>query len=178
MVYLADSFPLLVITFLPVYFDTYQNNKMPLPFQWNGYRVEDEISAASYVEGMGIIARSQQWVPKKDPKSLRRMLYNHLNWYNKNPTPFISVSANKSRAFREAERRQRDGKRNVVVYKISLNGRGRQYNVKYPHFRHVDDLLDMARSPLPSYADYPCTEDEWLFFHCIPEEFIIWCFEL
>lgn len=146
---------------------------MPLPFQWHGYRVEDDSSAAYYVYGEGIFARSQIRVPKENPIRLEGMLFDHLDWSNNNPTPFISASTNAEWAFLEARRRQYYGKRNVVVYKISLNGRGQQYNVKYPNFERVSQLLKMARSSVPSYADFLCTEDEWLFFHHIPEEFIM-----
>ena len=150
---------------------------MTLPFHWEGYRVEDDSSAAFYMEGRGIFARSQEWVPA-DPNLLKEVVWDHLDRYNNNPTPFISVSTNLYWVMREARRRRNAGKRNVVVYHISLNGWGRQYNVRCPYFKHVKGLLRMARSPVPSYADYSCTEYEWLFFRHIPEEFIMGALEV
>lgn len=147
-------------------------------FPWYGYRVEDNSSIAFYEKGQGIYAAlSDEWVPlypedSEDMSILEEMLHDHLNWYSRTPTPFISVSSNKDWVLNEARRRQVAGKTNVVVYQISLMGMGRQHQVKYPHFKSVQTLLDRAESDIPSHADYPCTRYEYLFLHHIPDEFI------
>jgi len=42
-------------------------------------------------------------------------LDNHLDWYNRMPTPFISVYSSKSAAFASANGRINDGKTGVTV---------------------------------------------------------------
>lgn len=147
---------------------------MPQRYQGNLFRVEDDSSIAFYMEGLGIFAAlGEEWVPLypkgfKGMSILEQMVWDHLDWYNRTPTPFISASSNKDWALNEARRRQEAGKTNVVVYQIFR----RQYHVKYPYFESVRTLLNRAQSHIPSHADYPCTNYEYLFLHHIPDEFI------
>lgn len=149
---------------------------------FRGYRVEHDGSMASYNEGQGILAASEERIPKNprnwaERELLENALWDHLYWYNRTLTPFISTSTDGKWAFDQAGYRKEEGKTNVKVYQIYITASTlREYNVnpRNPriHFKRVERWLDLARSSIPEYADYPSTENEYLFLHHIPEEFI------
>lgn len=137
---------------------------------------------ASYHEGEGILALSDEWIPLNprewwQQKKLRHVLWDHLNWSNKTPSPFISVSRDKEWALHQAARREEEGKTGVVVYEICITDEHlHEYHAdpRNPRIRWkgVRRWLDLAESCIPKWADYPSTENELLFLHHIPDEFI------
>jgi hypothetical protein len=135
--------------------------------------VEDDSSNASYREGDGIRAASMHYIPMYPRGNEKKMdwlddeLSRHLDWYNEKPSPFISVSTDREWAFGEANRREKYGKTDVVVYEIRAEGNRGTY------WESVEDLLDMVDSDTPGCADHPSTENEYLFLHHIPEKFIV-----
>ncbi|PYH84429.1 hypothetical protein BO82DRAFT_351980 [Aspergillus uvarum CBS 121591] len=144
------------------------------------YRVESDHSRAQMIEDLGILSEGNQWVPFR-PQDWRQRsdlqveLWVHLNWGNRRPTAFISTSSDREWAFHEAKRRRRAGETNVRVHMIDASRLG-AYRSREGHkvtVMKLDTWLNVAKTYLPEYADFPCSENEYLFLHCIPEDLIV-----
>lgn len=132
------------------------------------------------MEGEGIVAEWQEWVPvnpqtREDRELLGDAVLEHLDWRSGNPSPFISTSTDREWVLNEARRRADDEHPNVRVYEISITDdrlneyEGRNGRVNW---RKVMGWLDRANERMPWYADFPSTRNECLFLHHIPEEFL------
>lgn len=146
------------------------------------YRCEDDESRARFVRGQGIVAKSQEPVPmnpktRKDQARVVEPVLEHLDWRSRRPSPFISTSRSKKWVYKEARRRVEAGRTNVRVYRILIphqyhdgQRRGRRNTTAF--CKSVMAWLDLANEEIPWYANFAATDDEYLFLHCIPEEFI------
>ncbi|OOF97586.1 hypothetical protein ASPCADRAFT_206391 [Aspergillus carbonarius ITEM 5010] len=144
------------------------------------WRVESDRSRAQYVKGKGILAESGRSVPYnprgwKETRQLGRGLMAHLDWSNRVPTPFVSVSSNRDWVFDQARRRCREGETGVRVYKIKVpdltsyhKKSGRRVTCM-----KLKTWLNRAGCGIPEYADFQSSEDEYLFLHHIPKRLIV-----
>ena len=95
------------------------------------------------------------------------MVENHLDWQNKNPSPFISVYSDERRAEIEARRRVRDGHDDVFIWEIDTN---EAKNVA--QYRNLRRFAKKSGIWIPDFA-WDNSEYEWLFLNQIPEAMIV-----
>jgi hypothetical protein len=114
------------------------------------YRVEDEHSRARYVEEEGIRAENKKTrVDFRHPSwELCKQLKNHINWSNRDATVLISTYSNKNVAIREAKRRVKGGKKEVVVYKIN----SRKKKGAPMEYRELQPLMRKLKLEIPECA--------------------------
>lgn len=134
------------------------------------YRVEDEDSRAEYVENAGLWAENT--ATRVDFRSYDETLFEqvgrHLDWANREPTPFISMYGDKDVAEREANRRVRDGKQNVRVYTINM----RMLEKNQCEYRNARRLADKLRLYIPKHA-WNNSKYEYICLHHVPQVAII-----
>ncbi|KAI0436702.1 hypothetical protein F4803DRAFT_208028 [Xylaria telfairii] len=139
---------------------------------FQGWRIEDDDSHVKYWPGYGIRASSEESVrmnPRNrfETEALYEKVQQHIDWYNKVPTPFISVYNDEGRAAQEANRRVRTGKRNVVAYEIVVH---RSDNVI---FRNMVKLFNkVLDEEIPEFVGNNA-ENEFIFLHWIPEDCVV-----
>jgi molybdate-binding protein len=133
------------------------------------YRVEDEHSRACYIDGEGIIAEdTDTWVDfRKKGVALLHQIAQHLDWSNREPTPFISTYSEEQVAQREAERRVMAGKRDVRIYKINM--RAGNERTEYRNIRLLAEKLDFV---IPKNA-WNNSMYEYVFLSRIPDSAVI-----
>lgn len=109
-------------------------NQLPTPLvyisvhttQMLFWRVTEKYSVAAFEPGQGFIAGDTSFSVTLDPViqddaiEIEEHIKRHLNWKNKNSTPFISAYLDFHMAKIEALRRMKDGKESVVLWKIRL----------------------------------------------------------
>ncbi|KAN0109942.1 hypothetical protein V8E51_006329 [Hyaloscypha variabilis] len=136
------------------------------------YRVEDEDSRAQYVPGEGIFAEDMDTRVHLGGSSrqLRSQVENHIDWGNRIPTIFISTYSNEEVALREARRRVREGKEEVVVYQIDIE---RSRPVEFREMRRLAQRLGVE---IPDYA-WNNSKYEYIFLHHVPESAVVDCWE-
>ncbi|KAI3326495.1 hypothetical protein HD806DRAFT_487438 [Xylariaceae sp. AK1471] len=79
---------------------------MVMPNHRTFYRVEDEDSRARTTNsGIKAAGKAQVNFRSKSPE-LREHVKRHMDWSDRNPSPFISAYSNKKAAYDEAERRK------------------------------------------------------------------------
>jgi len=134
------------------------------------YRVFDDSSTSQYDEQDGFVAgnshlrlkMSRHWSEwQKD--MLIEALDNHLDWYNRNPTPFISVYSSKSAAYASANGRINDGKMGVIVAYIDGSKLFRG------SLRKVWKLAEELGYYIPDKA-LDNSKSEWIVLQQIPSE--------
>ena len=133
------------------------------------FRIEDEDSCAQYFDEEGLIAEdTDTWV---DFKSLDLRLLGqvgrHLDWENRVPTPFISMYCDEDVVRREAERRVREGKKDMRVYKINM--RKSHERREYRNIRLLAERLGFA---IPERA-WNNSEYEYIFLHYVPDSAVV-----
>lgn len=139
-----------------------------------GWRVEDDSSRAFYRKNKGIFAEASNRLVPLDPKDEndRKRLLNevesHLEWKSDEPTPFISVYGKENPAKREAHRRKQIGHRNVIIHYVEIP---KAENDRPIYYRHVPTLMEALGSEVPEHVG-GSAEDEFIFLHHIPGEFI------
>ncbi|KAH7072735.1 hypothetical protein BKA63DRAFT_515577 [Paraphoma chrysanthemicola] len=138
------------------------------------FRVEDASSRASYIEGKGIYAEDDYtWVDFDSTGArLFAQIGQHLQWANKHPTPFISAYSDEDVAWREAERRCLDGKKDVRIYTINTNRRG-----KAIEYRNIRRLAKKVGLWIDDQA-WNNSKYEYIFLHHIPKSMIVGTFKL
>ena len=143
------------------------------------WRIETKDSMARYSRRVdAILASSSRSVPMN--VGCRKIVLNHLDWSSESLSPLISVTEDRDWAFHEARRRKMQGATNVVVHEIRISKRRlRKYERrgKRISYRHIHKWLALARADLPRYANYACTDREYLFLHEIPGIFIVKTFK-
>jgi len=82
------------------------------------YRVFDETSHSQFHENWGFWAGIRNAVYDPKHPNARRELEWHMDWNNKHPTPFISVTASREKALEFASQRVDKRKRTVTIAKI------------------------------------------------------------
>lgn len=140
------------------------------------WRVEDRHSAARY-DGLDIVALSLGWVNMEahdgnERRILYRALEDHLDWSNRNPTPFISVYAHRDAAYADAERRVREDRMDVVVTEIVIREEdigGQRSRIR---FRQVRKLARENHLRIPPRA-WHNSKEEFVFLHRIPGRTIV-----
>lgn len=139
---------------------------------YHGFRVEDAESRA-HLTPDGIRSGSNTKVNFGcrtfwEKRRLLELVQNHLDWGSRPDTPFISVYGDWDRAYREAERRVRAGKIDVVIHEIFID-----YDSEGEvQFRHVPKLMQKLGAEIPGKAAHNA-EFEFIFLHRIPRKFII-----
>lgn len=135
------------------------------------YRVTDD-SSGSKLGDHGFLASEPIYQPRMFPpwseqeqEDLKRMLDKHLNWYNREPTPFISVYISKKVAWDYAEARKNDGWTGVSVTYIQREMIGPEC------LRRVRTLAKDLGYWIPPRA-WPNSEFEWIILNHIPQEAI------
>ena len=133
------------------------------------YRVQDNSSATRFDEENGFFAGDTQLQLKMSPRNdseyqnLFDALGRHLDWYDRTPSPFISVYADLETAEKSAEARVKRGKRGVFIAHINVEGiRGLSY-------RWVPKLADAIGLEIQPRA-WRNAEEEFVFLRHIPEE--------
>jgi hypothetical protein len=134
------------------------------------YRVEDEDSRARYLSGKGILAEDTETrVDFRRPnQQLRDELENHVDWSNRVPTVLISTYSEKNVASREAERRVREGKKNVVVYTIDSREKDRPME-----YREMRRLMKKLGLKIPYYA-WNNSKYEFVVLYNVPESAVLY----
>ncbi|USP79642.1 uncharacterized protein yc1106_06916 [Curvularia clavata] len=139
------------------------------------YRVEDAHSRAQYIDGEGFFAEDPDIAVKFTKfgnASLRHHLEQHLDWGNRNPTPFISMYSDKDVAWREAYRRVNTGKQDVRIYMVDTDTSDER--VEYRNIRHLAKTLRLyIHEDAWNNSMY-----EYVFLHHVPESAIVKWWEL
>lgn len=133
------------------------------------FRVEDEHSRARYSDEEGLFAEdTDTWVDfgSWDDRLLGQV-ERHLDWGNRIPTPFISMYCDEGVAHREANRRVREGKKNVRVYKINM--RRSDDRREYRNIRLLAEKLDFD---IPECV-WNNSEYEYIFLHHVLESAVM-----
>ena len=97
------------------------------------YRVQDDSSATQFDDEDGFIAGDEDYL-EMYPRSragileLSKVLAKHLDWSDRDPSPFISAYSDKTTAYNNAESRVLDGHTNVVVVEINVKYKYRLYH--------------------------------------------------
>ena len=133
------------------------------------FRVEDEDSRARYCGEEGLFAESTgTWVDFQiGDWRLLGQVERHLDWGNRVPTPFISMYCDEGVAFREANRRVREGKKDVRVYEVNM--RKSHERREYRNIRLLAERLDFD---IPERA-WNNSEYEYIFLHHVPDSAIV-----
>jgi hypothetical protein len=133
------------------------------------FRVEDEDSRARYSDEEGLFAEdTDTWVDFSSwDGRLLGQVQRHLDWRNRVPTPFISMYCDEGVALREAERRVREGKTDVSVYKINM-----QRSDERREYRNIRLLAEKLRFDIPERA-WNNSEYEYVFLHHVPESAVV-----
>ena len=133
------------------------------------FRVEDEDSRARYFGEEGLFAESTDtWVDFKSwDWRLLGEVERHLDWANRVPTPFISMYCDEDVAFREANRRVREGKKDVRVYEVNM--RKSDERREYRKIRRLAEMLDFY---IPERA-WNNSEYEYIFLHHVPDSAVV-----
>lgn len=132
------------------------------------YRVEDKHSRAQYIEDEGIFAEDIDTSVnfRRLGTNLLHQIEQHLDWSNRNPTPFISMYSDKYVAQREAERRVLSGKKDVRIYKIDTYAS--EERMEYRNIR----LLAQKLGLFIFHEAWHNSEHEYIFLHHVPEDAI------
>jgi hypothetical protein len=135
------------------------------------YRVEDEHSRACYIDNQGIIAEDTDTSVdfRKKGTALLVQIAQHLDWSNRQPTPFISTYCEEEVAWREAERRVTAGKKDVKIYKIDMHNIDRKERSEYRDIRLLAKKLELD---IPVHA-WNNSMYEYIFLHCIPDSAVM-----
>jgi hypothetical protein len=133
------------------------------------YRVQDKGSQARYHEHSGILSRNQSNA-SFDPQlsSTRQAILHHLNWASEEPSVYISVYSDWTKALRDARRRLASGYQDVVIWKIDTR-RG----CEMTQYRNIRRLARRCEIRVPKKA-WNNSEHEWLFLHRVPDSMIVW----
>ena len=91
----------------------------------------------------------------------------HLDWGNRVPTPFISMYCDGSVAFREANRRVREGKKDMRVYKVNI-----RESDERREYRNVRLLAKGLNFDIPERA-WNNSEYEYIFLHHVPDSAVV-----
>jgi hypothetical protein len=140
------------------------------------WRVEDAGSQARTVHRRGVLTR--EWHDEKldfgdrygsKRNKLAWSLQEHFDWGSTCSSPYISVYSDKRTAEKEAERRVREGRRDVTITKIDVSEPKEE--VQYRNARKLARRLDCW---IPERA-WHNSEHEWLFLHHIPRWAVVSC---
>lgn len=91
----------------------------------------------------------------------------HLNWGNRVPAPFISMYCEKEVAEREGNRRVREGKKDVRVYKINM-----RRSDERREYRNIRRLVERLGSDVPECA-WNNSEYEYIFLCHVPDSAVV-----
>ncbi|PGH04000.1 hypothetical protein AJ79_07233 [Helicocarpus griseus UAMH5409] len=142
---------------------------------FEGHRVEDDTSRAFYQHDLGIVAESNTFVPTNPTNTaeygyLKTLVMRHLDWDCRIPSPFISVYGDCEHAEREAERRARQGRHNVVLREIIVTEDDLPATCYSLQWLFVPELLeDVLGCEVPDFVGGNA-DPEFLFVHHIPKE--------
>ena len=129
------------------------------------YRVESSCSVSRFDEEQGILAGDPTWHPNAydDRDAMKAAVVKHLDWHNREPTPFISTTNSQTRAMKEAKRKRDAGETDVQIIivdpHIFVEGMGGQV-------ARVDTVVD--KHDLPGNLRMFVTDTEFLAFGEIP----------
>lgn len=139
------------------------------------YRVEDHTSRARYIDGDGLLAEDTDTEVNFRRPDLRliSLVERHLDWGNRDPTPFISMYCEEAVADREADRRVRRGKRDVKIYKIIMP-KDKRKRVEYRNVRRLAKELEVD---IPEHA-WHNSECEYIALNHVPESAVVGSFDL
>ena len=135
------------------------------------YRVEDACSSAQYIDGKGILAGDTDTAVRftSNEAVLRDLVDQHLDWSNRNPTPFISTYCEESVAWDEAQRRVKRGRKDIINYKIDMDD-----TCERAEYRNVQRLAKKLDLWIEEKA-WHNSEHEWIFLHRIPDSAVaVW----
>ena len=135
------------------------------------YRVFDDSSVSKFDPFKGFLAGDPTW-PIEDwhnPEKMNLALSRHLDWYNREPTPFLSTSSCVKKTLHEAERRGSFS--NVYVAKIDAKllcdaglriGQARELALRYDvdDWTWVGTVEYLFLGHIPSSAVRILTRDE------------------
>jgi len=133
------------------------------------YRVEDEDSRGRYLSGKGILAEDTETRVdfRRPSQQLCNELENHIDWSSVVPTVLISTYSKEEVALREADRRVRQGKKKVVVYKIDSQKKDRPME-----YRELRPLMLKLGLEIPGRA-LNNSKYEYVVLYNVPESAVL-----
>jgi hypothetical protein len=133
------------------------------------YRVEDEDSRARYFSGKGILAEDTETRVdfRRPSQQLCSELENHIDWSSVVPTVLISTYSEEEVASREADRRVREGKKEVLVYKIDSRKKDRPME-----YREMRPLMLKLGLTIPDRA-WNNSKYEYVVLYNVPESAVL-----
>jgi len=127
----------------------------------NLYRIFDQTSVSTFDPMEGFRSLDQDFTTDdwSNSEKMRLALTQHLDWYNRIPTPFISISAARDATRREALRRHSRG-RKVQIAEIS-SWKLEAEQVKWDQVSRLVNRHGATDAPFVGTAEYLC-------LNCIP----------
>jgi hypothetical protein len=125
------------------------------------YRVVDDKSHCKYDQDEGFVASIPNAVYNPNHWNAKRELEQHMNWANRDPTPFISVTVSREQAIHYALQRMEWGNGSVLIAKID-HSRLKEENI---HIHRARDLVQATGAEIEPIADNP---HEYLCVRRIP----------
>ena len=136
------------------------------------YRVQDNSSATPFDEENGFVAKDHKLQLKmfhprnrSEKQNLFDALDRHLDWYDKTPSPFISVYSDWDTAVSSAEARAKKGKRGVFIAHINVE------DIEGLWYRCVPKLAEEVGLWIQAQA-LRNSKKEFVFLHHIPAEVV------
>jgi hypothetical protein len=141
------------------------------------YRVFNDSSQSQYDDEYGFVAANsslclRMFSPRSEQQEdkIIRALHEHLDWANRDTTPFISVYSSKSAAFACANGQLNNGRTGVTVAYIDRGKLSEDY------LRKVRKLADELKYEIPDAA-WDNSEFEWIVLHRIPTHAVSYLYD-
>ncbi|GIJ84618.1 hypothetical protein Asppvi_003467 [Aspergillus pseudoviridinutans] len=137
------------------------------------YRVTSDTSAVKYENGVGFVAGDTTCVRSLSPRTYsekreaKEQFERHMDWGNRELTPFISAYSLKSRAEEEAERRAEGDEDDVVLWTIEVERSERSVQ-----WEEAFVLEHELQAQIPHQGLHNA-EHEVLFLHEIPRRLVV-----
>ena len=131
------------------------------------YRVYDEYSVSQFdgddgfeAQGAGLFSPRANWA--------KFVVARHMDWSNRTPSPFISVTDSREKANEYASQREDRGREDVHIAQIKVKVL-RDAGVRFWHMQ----TLAMTVGAEDMIQDFSWNEYEWLCLHNIPAEAVV-----
>jgi hypothetical protein len=130
------------------------------------YRVFDDQSVSRLNEVDGFVAGNPDGAFNRHRYWAKYVIQQHMRWGNRLPTPFISVTASRAKAFHYAEQREELGRSGVSIAKIDTAALRASGVIIY----HMASLVKRTRARIDPVA---WNYSEYLCLHYIPREAVV-----
>jgi hypothetical protein len=130
------------------------------------YRVFDDKSVSGFDGVDGFVAADPRGAFNRNQYWAKYVIQRHMHWGNRHPTPFISVTASRTKAYHYARQRQEMGHGDVSIAKIDTAGLRASGTIIY----HMATLVKWTRARIDPVA---WNYSEYLCLRHIPREAVI-----